>query len=55
MPVRKNNSKKGNGQNLKEQIVHEFHIISEGLVSQIKQVAEGVANVDEKVDRIGLY
>jgi SMC interacting uncharacterized protein involved in chromosome segregation len=51
MPVKKGNPKKGEGQNLKEQIVHEFHIISEGLVSQIKQVAEGVANVDQKLDR----
>jgi hypothetical protein len=43
MPVKKDNSKKGNRQNITEQIVHEFHIISEGLVSQVKQVAEGVA------------
>ena len=35
----------------KEEIVHQFHIISEDVISQVKQVAEGVANVDEKLDR----
>jgi uncharacterized protein involved in exopolysaccharide biosynthesis len=35
----------------KEEIVQRFHIISEDVISQVKQVAEGVANVDEKLDR----
>lgn len=35
----------------KEEIVHQFHSISENVMSQVKQVAEGVANVDEKLDR----
>jgi uncharacterized protein YdhG (YjbR/CyaY superfamily) len=35
----------------KEEIVHQFHVISEGVIDQVKQVAEGVANVDEKLDR----
>jgi uncharacterized protein YceH (UPF0502 family) len=35
----------------KEEIVHQFHVISEDVISQVKQVAEGVANVDEKLDR----
>jgi phosphoenolpyruvate-protein kinase (PTS system EI component) len=51
MPGKKASSKKGTGRNSEERIVHEFHIISEGLASQVKQVAEGVANVDEKLDR----
>jgi hypothetical protein len=51
MAGKKANSKKSTGRNSEERIVHEFHIISEGLVSQIKQVAEGVANVDQKLDR----
>ena len=51
MPVKKGSSKTGKGQGSEERIVHEFHIISEGLVGQIKQVAEGVANVDQKLDR----
>jgi hypothetical protein len=35
----------------KEEIVHQFHVISEDVISQVKQVAEGVANVNEKLDR----
>ena len=53
MPVRKNSSKKEDIQNFKEEIIHEFHVISEGIISQVKQVAEGVANVNEKLDRTG--
>ncbi len=54
MPGRKLTPKKDSGRNSEERIIHEFHIISEGLISQIKQVAEGVANVDEKLDRTRL-
>jgi uncharacterized protein YceH (UPF0502 family) len=35
----------------RNEIVHQFHVISEDVISQVKQVAEGVANVDEKLDR----
>ena len=35
----------------KEEIVHQFHIISEGLRSDVMQVAEGVVTVSEKLDR----
>ncbi len=35
----------------KEEIVHQFQIISEGLRSDVMQVAEGVATVSEKLDR----
>ncbi len=35
----------------REEIVHQFHVISEDVISQVKQVAEGVANVNEKLDR----
>ena len=52
MPVRKNSSKKEDIQNFKDEIIHEFHVISEGIISQVKQVAEGVASVNEKLDRI---
>ena len=54
MPVRKNSSKKGDAQNFKDEIIHEFHVISEGIITQVKQVAEGVANVDQKLDRTRL-
>ena len=36
---------------LEEEIIHQFHVISEGVISQVKLVAEGVANVNEKLDR----
>jgi hypothetical protein len=51
MPVRKNSSKKGDAQSFKDEIIHEFHVISEGIITQVKKVAEGVANVNEKLDR----
>jgi chromosome segregation ATPase len=54
MPVRKNTSKKEDAQNFKDEIIHEFHVISEGIISQVKQVAEGVVNVDQKLDRTRL-
>ena len=39
-------------QSFKKEIIHEFHVIFEGIISQVKQVAEGVASVNEKLDRI---
>jgi hypothetical protein len=45
-------------QNIKEEIVHQFHIVSEGLVDQIKLLAEGhvgildrLKEVDERLGR----
>jgi len=35
----------------KDEIIHHFHIISEDLRTQMKQVAEGVSNVYEKSER----
>jgi archaellum component FlaC len=35
----------------KEDIIHQFHVISEGVISQVKLVAEGVMNLDEKFTR----
>lgn len=35
----------------REDIVHQFHVISEGLRSDVMQVAEGVVTVSEKLDR----
>ena len=34
-----------------EEIKRHFGVVAEGLSSEIRQVAEGVANVDEKLDR----
>jgi chromosome segregation ATPase len=35
----------------KEEIIHRFHVISEDVISQVKLVAEGVVNLDEKFTR----
>jgi citrate synthase len=35
----------------KEEIIHRFHIISEDHLAQIKQLAEGIANLFEKSER----
>ncbi len=51
MADRKASGSKEDLKKFKEEIVHQFHVISEDVISQVKQVAEGVANVDEKLDR----
>ncbi len=35
----------------KEEMIHQFHIISENVISQVKLVAEGVMNLDGKFTR----
>lgn len=35
----------------REDITHQFHIISEDVISKVKLVAEGVASLNEKLDR----
>ena len=35
----------------REDIVHQFHIISEDVISKVQLVAEGVATLNEKFDR----
>jgi tetrahydromethanopterin S-methyltransferase subunit G len=40
----------------KDEIIHRFHVISEDVISQVKLVAEGVINLDEKFTReIGIF
>jgi len=51
MSTQKGSPTKEDLQNFKEEIVHQFHVISEGVIDQVKQVAEGIANVNEKLDR----
>jgi len=36
----------------KEEIIHEFHIISEGLIDQIKLLAEGHGGIINRLDRM---
>jgi acetyl-CoA carboxylase carboxyltransferase component len=35
-----------------QKIVHEFHVVSEGLIDQIKLLAEGHAGILHRFDRI---
>lgn len=35
----------------RDEIIHRFHLISENVISQVKLVAEGVINLDEKFTR----
>ena len=39
-------------QNFKEEIIHQFHLISEGLIDQIKPLAEGHSGIIQRLDRI---
>lgn len=49
--VTKNDLEKSFGK-FKEEIVHEFRIITEGLTDQIKLLAEGHAGVIHRLDRV---
>ena len=51
MASQKGNVTKEDLETFKEKIVHQFHVISEDVISQVKLVAEGVGNVNEKLDR----
>jgi len=51
MNGRKESATKEDLKNFKEEILHQFHVISEGVIDQVKQVAEGVATVNEGLDR----
>ena len=51
MPSQKSGLAKEDLKSFQEEIVHQFHVISEGVIDQVKQVAEGVGNVNEKLDR----
>ena len=35
----------------KEEIIHQFHVISEDVISKLQLVAEGLINLDEKFNR----
>ena len=35
----------------KEEIIHQFHVVSEGVIDQVKLVAEGVTTANEKLER----
>jgi len=57
MGIRKEDTKKDSAtkkdlQNFKEEIIHQFHLISEGLIDQIKLLAEGHTGIIQKLDRV---
>ncbi len=52
MDARKDNLTKKDLQSFKEEIVHQFHLISEGLIDQIKLLAEGHSGIIERLDHI---
>jgi hypothetical protein len=39
-------------QTFKDEIIHQFHIISEGLIDQIKLLAEGHSGIIQRLDRV---
>ena len=51
MPSQKGGRAKQDLKGFKEEIVHQFHVISEGVIDQVKLVAEGVATVNEALER----
>jgi chromosome segregation ATPase len=51
MPPQKSGLTKDDLKSFKEEIVHQFHVVSEGVIDQVKLVAEGVATVNEKLER----
>ncbi|NWG04642.1 MAG: hypothetical protein HXY44_17455 [Syntrophaceae bacterium] len=57
MGIRKEDTKKDSAtkkdlQNFQEEIIHQFHLISEGLIDQIKLLAEGHTGIIQKLDRV---
>jgi hypothetical protein len=50
--VRKEVPTKEDLKKFKEEIVHESHVISEGLIDQIKILAEGQSGIIDRLDRM---
>jgi light-regulated signal transduction histidine kinase (bacteriophytochrome) len=51
MSARKPPKAKEDLKSFKEEIMHQMHVISENVIDQVKLVAEGVSNVNEKLER----
>jgi hypothetical protein len=51
MPSQETGVTKEDLKSFKEEIIHQFHVISEGVIGEVKLVAEGVATVNEKIER----
>ena len=52
MDTPKEAATKGDLQNFKAEIIHEFHVVSEGLIDQIKLLAEGHSGILHRFDRM---
>jgi len=51
MPPQKSGLIRDDLKSFKEEIIHQFHVVSEGVIDQVKLVAEGVTTVNEKLER----
>lgn len=51
MDVREDNVSKQDLQSLKEEIIHQFHIISEGLIDQIRLLSEGHTGIIDRLNK----
>jgi phage-related minor tail protein len=51
MPSQETGITKEDLKGFKEEIVQQFHVSTEGIKDEVRQVAEGVAAVDEKIER----
>lgn len=50
--IRRNSAIKKDLQTFKDEIIEQFHIISEGLIDQIKLLAEGHSGILQRLDRM---
>jgi predicted RNase H-like nuclease (RuvC/YqgF family) len=51
MPPQKSGLTRDDLESFKEEIIHQFHVVSEGVIDQVKLVAEGVTTANEKLER----
>ena len=51
MSSQKSGLTKDDLKSFKEEIIHQFHVVSEGVIDQVKLVAEGVTTGNEKLER----
>ena len=51
MTSQKSGLNKDDLKSFKEEIIHQFHVVSEGVIDQVKLVAEGVTTANEKLER----
>lgn len=52
MSTRRDSITKKDLQTFKDEIIQQFHIISEGLIDQIKLLAEGHSGIIKRIDRM---